>query len=237
VLTEEEKLQKAQEFVALLAKKADFHPDLVVEADETALQLTSQDQYTYDEQNKERVVIDHAEEKRSFTATVSVTSSGTLLPLQIVWKGLTSRSIPSGHWPPGTLNCVAGQTGEITTTNSRGEMKVQKKSNQWQNVTTTLRLVNEVYAPYFQKARQSPKLLATVEQFKNGSRAAVLWDGFYTHHDERVVKALADLNCDVLYVPSAATDLFQLCDVAFNKPFKDYMKDAFGCVACFQYAH
>lgn len=51
--------------------------------------------HTYEKKRAKQIPIHGKDEKRAFTAVLPGRQTGTVLPIQSVWKGATSRSLPT----------------------------------------------------------------------------------------------------------------------------------------------
>ena len=94
--TDEEFLQVKQSFIAQIQEMVKAHriPDkLVMNWDQSGIQLmpSSTCNWTMEEQGSRRVAIEGLNDKRKITATFTVTLSGEVLPLQLLYVGKTDR--------------------------------------------------------------------------------------------------------------------------------------------------
>jgi len=119
-----------------------YHPDLVLEMDETLAPWATSNDFTYAPRGANRVVINAKDDKRGSTVTLTITRSSIYLPPQIIWSGQTKASIPHFNSNNGLLNCFAGKTGEsvIETNTSHGvktKTLLKKKPKLFSFGTTT----------------------------------------------------------------------------------------------------
>ena len=61
---------------------------------------------------------------------------------------------------------------------------------------------------------------------RNGRRALLVWDAASTHRAADMKKYLAQRHIDQAMIPSGTTMYLQSLDIAINKPFKDYLREA-----------
>lgn len=55
----------------------------------------------------------------------------------------------------------------------------------------------------------------------------LIWDLFAAHRDDRVRSFLRNSGVDVIYIPGGCTGLCQVMDVAINRPFKTFIRNAY----------
>ena len=100
---------------------------MVINMDQTAINLVPSSSWTMDEWEKNNIVIKGIEDKRQITALLAVTLSGMLLPPQLLYEGKTDRCHPHVNFPI--------------------------SDNHWSNTTTVLRFIDKVLNPYLQSKR------------------------------------------------------------------------------------
>ena len=61
---------------------------------------------------------------------------------------------------------------------------------------------------------------------RNGQKALIVWDAASTHRAADMKRYLAQIRVDQVMIPSGTTMYLQSLDVAINKPFKDYVREA-----------
>jgi hypothetical protein len=70
--------------------------------DQTGIHLVPAARFTYERAGSKTVAVVGAEDKRQITVCVAASLRGDLLPLQLIFQGKTSRSLP-----PATANSIA----------------------------------------------------------------------------------------------------------------------------------
>ena len=73
--------------------------DLIFNWDQTGLQLVPTGQWTMNEAKAKRVMIANSDDKRQITAVFAATMTGEYLPVQLIYKGTTSRCHPKVVFP------------------------------------------------------------------------------------------------------------------------------------------
>ncbi|KAL0225006.1 hypothetical protein RCL1_002918 [Eukaryota sp. TZLM3-RCL] len=122
----------------------DYHPNMVIEMDETLAPWAPEVDHTYAPVGTKCVAIDGNGDRCGCTVTLTVTKSGKLLPPQIIWSGLTTRSVPSIQWPEDFVNCFSGPSS-----------KENKNGTKWQNRKTVSVYLLGVVQPYLQEQRST----------------------------------------------------------------------------------
>ncbi|KAL0217065.1 hypothetical protein RCL1_007548 [Eukaryota sp. TZLM3-RCL] len=194
----------------------EFNPSLVLEMDETLAPWMPQEQWTYAPEGSKIVRIAGLDDHRGNTVTITVSRDGVLLPLQLIWTGLTNRSIPDCHWPEGFLNCAAGPSSNKN-----------QKSTKWQNSTTKAMYLNDLLLPYIDSVRNT-LALEDEAKYQRGSQALLIWDHHWSHLKEENVDLLAQHDIIISMIPKKATASLSVLDVAINKPFKQQLKNSFS---------
>ena len=72
----------------------DVPAPLVINLDETPLSYVSPSKYTFSFKGTQNVPIKGVDDKRQMTATSVVSLTGKFLPIQLIYKGKTERSLP-----------------------------------------------------------------------------------------------------------------------------------------------
>ena len=106
-----------------------------------------------------RVPIVGLGDKRQTTATVAVSMSGELLPMQILYAGKTEQCHPSYSFPSG--------------------FDIWHTPNHWENTNTTIRFINTIIVPYVTSVRERMEL--PVEH-----PAIVMFDAFRGHKGSEI---------------------------------------------------
>ena len=88
---------------------------------------------TLAKKNSKVVTIVGAGDKKSITVTFSITLSGKFLPIQFIYRGKTSQSLPRYQFPRSFSLSIN-----------------EKHFNNNESIT----LINEIIAPYFKKERE-----------------------------------------------------------------------------------
>jgi len=196
-----------------------YHPDLVLEMDETLAPWSFASNFSFAPCGSKRVTIIGKKDKRGSTVTLTITLSSKLLPPQTIWSGITKSSIPPHKQPPSFLNCFAGQTSEKSTKNG-----VVKRTNQWQNRKTMSEYLRFILKPYLDITRKNLDFSNVLKK----DRALFIMDHHWSHLTPEVKEALEALNVDLVFIPKKATDYFSVLDVSINKPFKAQLKKLYN---------
>ena len=165
--------------------------------DQTGLQLFPTSEWTMELSGSQRVSIAGSENKKEITALICVSTTGTVLPAQLLYEGKTDRCHPNFNFP--------------------AEWDVWHSSNHWSNGQTVLRYLDEVFLPHVEAQRQEIGFPPT-------QKALLLLDVFRAHRMPSVLSKLEQANIDCLFIVPNCTDQLQPLDVAVNKA---YMKSRF----------
>ena len=181
-------------------KDAKIPHHLVINWDQTGVNIVPASQWTQEERGASRVEVAGVGDKRQITITVAGTLTGTVLPFQVLYEGKTERCHPSVTFPEG--------------------FDIWHSPNHWANGETSIRFVKNIILPYVSTTRRSIGL--SEEQM-----ALAIFDTFKGHKGEEMETLLLRNNILPVMVPSNCTDLLQPLDLSVNKPLKDHLRSSF----------
>ncbi|VDC01763.1 unnamed protein product [Peniophora sp. CBMAI 1063] len=208
----EEQCNRARLRLAHCIKEWDVPPELVLNTDQTQGVFTQGTKLTWAPTGTRQVAVVGTEEKRAFTAVVTVASSGELLPFQAVYAGSQENVV----LPKPTSPCFA-EAEKIGI-----KFVPSKTSTYWSTHETMHRLVDEQIAPYRERVIQEQalptdqKLIWLIDVW-SVHRSKEFRDWMQEHHPEIIV----------LYVPGGCTGVFQPCDVGIQRLLKHIWKCVF----------
>ena len=70
-------------------------PSLVLNWDHTAMKIVPSSKWTMEKKGTKRVEIAAIDDKRQITAVFACTMSGNFLPVQLIYKGTTTKCLPN----------------------------------------------------------------------------------------------------------------------------------------------
>lgn len=117
--------------VTLAVIKYAVQKSLVVNMDETGLQILPVMRKTFHKKGALSVILKYSNDKRQITAVMSGTASGDLLPVQLIFQGKTSRVHPSKEAP---TDCLYFHT-----------------PNHWSNEQSMIEYIHNIIVPYRKK--------------------------------------------------------------------------------------
>ena len=112
----------------------DITLELVLNLDQTPISYLSLGKYKFDLKGSKTVPIKGVDDKRRITATFTVTTSGSFLPVQLIYSGKTKRSIPEYDFP----SCF-----DVTFT-----------PNHWSSNEKCVRLFEKIIFPYLKAKKE-----------------------------------------------------------------------------------
>ena len=111
--------------------------------------------WTLEQQGTVTVKVAGVDDKREITGVVAAPMTGDLLPLQLLYTGVTERCHPAFPFPE--------------------DWDVWHSSNRWANESTTIHYIDRVLKPYLlHEKKQNLKL-------PDDSKALLIWDVFRAH--------------------------------------------------------
>jgi len=194
--------------VAALCKLHNIPPELVVNSNQAAIYVRPAAKQTYETKGVKVVRSLRKDEKRQITGMVSSTSSGSMLPLQLIFQGKTTAVVPN-H-----VEAREAVKKGWDLTNSK---------NHWSNQTTMKRFVEKVLDPW--------RIEKCKELGLDSSKQKMVWliDCWKVHTSEEFRNWLKENHPLVhyLYVATNCTSKLQPTDVVLQRPFKHGFRKQF----------
>ena len=153
-------------------------------------------------------MVHEIEDKRQITVSVSSSAVGDLLPFQLVFTGLTQRSLSQRN--SGRIACEEAGW-HLTCTN-----------NHWSNMTTCQEFVDRILQPY---RKQQVQMLNIAEDSK------LIWliDCWSVHKSKEFISWVKVNHPEILFIfiPANCTSVFQPADVILQRLFKHAFRQEF----------
>ena len=176
-------------------------PELVFNSDQTPTSYVSVGKSTVALRGSKSIPIKGINEKRAITLNFVITLSNDFLPMQVIYSGKTNASQPRDFkFPQGF--CIT------------------QNPQHWSNEMETIKVLEEIIAPYMAKKCIELKLPAD-------QKALLIWDAFKGQLTQKVKDKLVALNIECVYVPANMTHFFQPLDLTVNRCAKQRMKMEF----------
>lgn len=173
---------------------------LIINFDQTPSKYVQVSSMTMEKKGETNVPISGIDDKRSITATFSITLDNKFLPMQLIYKGKTNQSLPKVNFPQG--------------------FSLSANESHYSNEKESLKFLDEIILPYIRKERKS---LGCESQ-----KALLIYDVFRGQTTANVLKVLEENNILVTKVPPNMTNLFQPLDLTVNKIAKNFTKQKFA---------
>ena len=174
--------------------------DLVINWDQTGIHYVPVSSWTMAKAGSQRVEIAGIDDKRQITAVFGGTSAGDFLPVQLIYKGKTHKSLPSIDFP---------SDWHITFTD-----------NHWANEKTVIDYLEKILFPYIEGKTKELKLAVN-------HPALVIFDRFQAQCTSNIIDLLASRHVHMAIVPANCTDRLQPLDVSVNKAAKEFLPRQF----------
>ena len=120
--------------VGHFAKAHSVPADLLINWDQTGINVAPSSNYTMEERGAGRVEIAGYGDRRMITATFAATSSGKFLPMKILYGGKTDRCHPKHQFP--------------------SEFDIHHNPNHWANEECAIRFIEKIILPYIRTTRE-----------------------------------------------------------------------------------
>ena len=181
--------------------------DLVVNVDHTALPLLPGTTKTFDKKGASYVPLSKSDEKKAITGVFGASATGDLLPVQLIYGGLTSRS--HGRFEEEYLETY-GETWHLTA-----------NPKHWASEATTLEYIEKVLVPYLTGVKETKGL-------GEEQKSLLIIDKFTGQQTEKVAAALAESGIVTVDIPPGFTAFLQPLDLGFNAYIKKYLREKFS---------
>ena len=167
----------------------------IINADQTPSKYVPTANATMAEKNSKHVARKGANDKRGITVTLGESLSGEILPMQLIYKGKTNRSLPSVKFPAG--------------------FALTYNEKHWSNEKETLNFIQDILYPYIEDVKE--RLGLDVSQ-----KSLLLWDAFNAQSTNSLIEKLDELNIECVMVPKNMTVLLQPLDLTTNGAMKKW---------------
>ena len=159
-------------------------PELILNWDQTGIKIVPSTTWTMTRQGEKRVEMIGVNDKRQITAVFCGTMLGDFLPVQLIYKGKTSRCRSQFEFPPG--------------------WHITHSPKHWSTEQTMLQYVEHIVVPYVEQVR------ARI----GNEKALVVMDNFKGQITESINSLLDMHDIHVCLLPPNTTDRLQPMDIA-----------------------
>lgn len=189
------KEQFLQEIVDVV-KMEDIPGELILNWDQTGLNLIPAPAWTMEKRGTKRVKIIGVDDKRQITGVFCANLLGEFLPIQLIYGGKTRRCLPPFPFPR--------------------DWHITQSPNHWANEMTMIDYIKEVIVPFVDRVRSD---LGSESQ-----PALVIFDHFRGQLTGSIATLLEDNNIHSVLVPASCTDKLQPLDLTVNRAAKAFLK-------------
>lgn len=174
--------------------------DMIVNIDQTGINIIPVSDWTMDKQGAKQVPITGIDDKRQITGVMGVSSTGKLLPPQMIYAGKSDVCHPKFKFP--------------------AEWDITHSDSHWSTTETMITYIKNILVPYFDQIRDNKDL--PIKQ-----KALCILDVYRAHHVAEVLECFQENDICVAFVPACCTSELQPLDISGNAPFKKALKDKF----------
>ena len=167
-------------------KDNDILPSLVLNLDQMPSKYIPVLNKTMAPKGSKTVPIKGSTEKRMITATFTITLDGHFLPVQLIYGGKTSKSLPRVNFPK--------------------SFSLSANPKHYSNEQESIKVLEEIIIPYVKKERERLGM-------EKDQAALLIMDVFKGQMTSPVLKVLSNNNILLQYVAANFTYLFQPLDV------------------------
>ena len=184
--------------VASTVQMEEIPMELILNFDQTGIKIVPSSTWTMDRRGVKRVEITGLSDKRQITAVFCGSLIGDFLPVQVIYKGKTSRCHPSFSFP--------------------SDWHITHSPRHWSTECTMIDYINHIIVPYVN---------ATRVRLGQNAPALVIMDNFKGQTTPQINEIFEQHNIHVCLLPPNTTDRLQPMDLSVNKPAKDFLKRRF----------
>ena len=181
-------------------EKHNIPPELILNIDQTPLKYVPVGNETLALRGETSVAIEGSSDKHSITGTFAISLHGDFLPMQPIYGGKTSQSLPRYRFPKGF--CLSFNPKHFSNTNE------------------SIKFLKKIITPYVVKQRQLLK--CQVDQ-----KALVIMDVFTGQMTAEVLNAYEEANILIINVPANMKKYHQPLDLTLNGFAKRFLKSKF----------
>ena len=194
---------KAQflEEVATTVYVEDIPPELILNWDQTGINLVPSSSWTMEQKGAKRVELTGIDDKRQITAVFCGSLTGDFLPIQLVYQGKTNRCHPQYQFPT--------------------DWHITHSPNHWATEESTKDYLREIFFPYIDGMRSRIGL-------EDDHPALAIFDNFKGQITVDIMQLLEEHNVHVVKLPPNCTDRLQPMDLSVNKAAKNFLRGRFN---------
>ncbi|KII90298.1 hypothetical protein PLICRDRAFT_85595, partial [Plicaturopsis crispa FD-325 SS-3] len=177
--------------IAYSIKDRDVPSPLIINGDQSQLEYAQGSNITYAPTGSKQVATLGCEDKRAITMFLNVSNDGTLLPIQTIYKGALTNSLPSPDSPSYSETLEAGFLYEFS-----------KTKTYWSTQETMRNFVDKILVPYIRA--QITKLGLPEDQY-----AIWIIDCWSVHRSKEFLDWMSNSHprIIVIFVPGGCTGL------------------------------
>ena len=185
--------------ISSIIEEHDIPKEFILNIDQTTLSYVSLGKYTFNPKGAKTVPNKNVD-KRQTTATFTVSMTGKVPPIQLIYEGKTRRCLPKFHF--------------------LSDFNVNFPDNHWSNTEKSIESFEKVIFPYLTQVKGSRKYLKeqlslTIMNAFKGQDNAVILDLCQKHL------------CQAVIDPHNLTNRFQPLDIT-NKPSKYFISNKYN---------
>ena len=159
---------------------------MVINIDQTQTKYVPVSRSILAKKNSKAVAIKTSSDKRRITATFSITFSGKVVPMQLIYGGKTTKSLPKFKFPD--------------------NFSLSVNKTHYSNKEEACKLIEQILVPYIEKVRQEENLCVS-------QKALVIMDVFSGQITSVVLDSFKDNKTEVVCVSANMTYFLQPLDL------------------------
>ena len=174
---------------------------LIINIDQTPTKYVPVIRSSMAKRSATSVLVKGSSDKRTITATFAISFNGTFLPMQLIYRGKTTKSLPLYKFPESFFLSV--------------------NKTHYSNELEPCKFVEEILVPYINKVRQQ-------ESLPIGQKTLVIMDVFTGQITTTVLDLYKENNIEVVCVPANMRHIFQPLALTVNGYAKKFTRGNFN---------
>ena len=186
-----------QHKIAKIVEEHQIPNCMILNLDQTPSKVVPSSNTTLPPPGTMSIPVTGSSDKRTITATFTISHDGDFLPTQLIYQGTTVQSLPRFDLP--------------------NSFSLSMNPKRFSNTAEALKIIDEIIVPYLTKKKNELHL-------PQDHPSLLIMDVFREQMTEKVLEKLKRSKIFLVKVPANMIHIFQPLDLTAHDHFKQYMK-------------